>query len=79
VDKNTHQFLGAHVVGERAVETVQMVAAGMAAGLRVEDLARIPLSFPTYVGIVGWAAADIVEKLGIDLGRAQWEPHRVKV
>lgn len=79
VDRNTHQFLGAHVVGERAVETVQMVAAGMAAGLKVEDLARIPLSFPTYVGIVGWAAADIVDKLGIELGRAQWEPHRVKV
>jgi len=56
-----------------------MVASGMAAGLKVEDLARIPLSFPTYVAIVGWVAANIVQELGIDLGRSQWEPHRVKV
>ena len=55
------------------------VSTAMAAGLRVEELARIPLSFPTYVGIVGWVAADIVNQLGIEKGKAQWEPHRVKV
>ncbi|WP_187435523.1 hypothetical protein [Bradyrhizobium cytisi] len=31
-DRRTHNFLGAHIVGERAVETVQLMAAIMAAG-----------------------------------------------
>ena len=78
-DRNSHEILGCHVVGERAVETVQLVAAGMAAGLTVESLSRIPLSFPTYVGIVGWAAYDIVEQIGIPEGLHRWQPHRVLV
>lgn len=28
-----------------------MAAIAMAAGMRVDDLARIPLSFPTYTGV----------------------------
>ncbi|MFN2143099.1 MAG: dihydrolipoyl dehydrogenase family protein [Candidatus Promineifilaceae bacterium] len=71
-DKNTHQILGCHVVGERAVETVQLVAAGMKAGLTVEQLAELPLSFPTYVAIVSWAAYEIVEQLGLDAGVPRW-------
>lgn len=68
----THKILGCHVVGERAVETVQLVAAGMKAGLTVEGLADLPLSFPTYVAIVSWAAFDIVEQLGLDTGVPRW-------
>ena len=55
-DRATGKILGCHVVGERAVEIVQVVAIAMAAGLRVDDIARIPLSFPTYTGIVARAA-----------------------
>jgi pyruvate/2-oxoglutarate dehydrogenase complex dihydrolipoamide dehydrogenase (E3) component len=61
VDRRSHRLLGCHVVGERAVETVQLAAAGMAAGLRVEQLAALPLSFPTYMGAISWAARDIAE------------------
>jgi dihydrolipoamide dehydrogenase len=50
--------LGCHVVGERAVETVQLVAVAMVGGMRVDELARVPLSFPTYAGILGRAAVD---------------------
>lgn len=56
VDRKSHLILGAHVVGERAVEVVQLVAAGMSVGLRVEQLAAVDLAYPTYVQIVGEAA-----------------------
>jgi pyruvate/2-oxoglutarate dehydrogenase complex dihydrolipoamide dehydrogenase (E3) component len=55
-DRATGRILGCHVVGERAVEIVQVVAIAMAAGLPVDKLAKIPLSFPTYTGIVARAA-----------------------
>src|SRR5262249_50461403 len=55
-DRATSRILGCHVVGERAVEIVQTVAIAMAGGMSVLDLARVPLSFPTYAGIVGRAA-----------------------
>jgi len=71
-DRETHEILGCHVVGERAVETVQLVAAGMKAGLTVDQLADLPLSFPTYVAIVSWAAYEIVEQLGLDAGVPRW-------
>jgi hypothetical protein len=45
-DRATRAILGCHVVGERAVEIVQVVAVAIAAGMRVDDLARVPLSFP---------------------------------
>ena len=56
VDRATGKILGCHVVGERAVEIVQVVAIAIAAGMRVDNLARVPLSFPTYAGILGRAA-----------------------
>ncbi|MFG3441518.1 dihydrolipoyl dehydrogenase family protein [Nonomuraea sp. NPDC047897] len=56
VDRSTERILGCHVVGERAVETTQVAAVAMTARMRVKDLARIPLSFPTYSAIVGRAA-----------------------
>ncbi|MGI8823862.1 MAG: dihydrolipoyl dehydrogenase family protein [Acidimicrobiia bacterium] len=71
-DRDTRQILGCHVVGERAVDTVQLVTAGMAAGLTVDRLADLPLSFPTYGAIVGWAAYDIVKQLGMDRDRPYW-------
>jgi pyruvate/2-oxoglutarate dehydrogenase complex dihydrolipoamide dehydrogenase (E3) component len=57
VDRASHAVLGCHVVGERAVEVAQIAAVAIAAGMKVDDLARLPLSFPTYAGILGRAAA----------------------
>jgi pyruvate/2-oxoglutarate dehydrogenase complex dihydrolipoamide dehydrogenase (E3) component len=56
VDCVTGKILGCHVVGERAVEIAQVVAIAMAGGVRVDIMARIPLSFPTYAGILARAA-----------------------
>lgn len=63
VDRATHRLLGCHVVGERAVEITQIAAIAMTAGMRVDELARIPLSFPTYAGIFGRLAASIARQL----------------
>ena len=52
-----------HVVGERAVEIVQVVAIAMAGGLRVDELVRVPLSFPTYTGILVRAAYRALEQI----------------
>jgi dihydrolipoamide dehydrogenase len=57
VDRGSKEILGCHVVGERAVEIVQVVSIAMAARLRVDQFARLPLSFPTYAGILGRVTA----------------------
>ena len=66
-DRATCKILGCHVVGDRAVEIVQVVAIAMAAGMRVDDLARIPLSFPTYAGMLGRAAYRAANQLNVDV------------
>jgi pyruvate/2-oxoglutarate dehydrogenase complex dihydrolipoamide dehydrogenase (E3) component len=65
VDKGTHQILGCHVVGERAVELTQVAAVAMAGRMRVDDLAQVPLSFPTYAGVLGRVAAQATHRLNI--------------
>jgi pyruvate/2-oxoglutarate dehydrogenase complex dihydrolipoamide dehydrogenase (E3) component len=44
VDRATRGILGCHIVGERTVEIAQVIAISIAAGMRVDDLARVPLS-----------------------------------
>ena len=39
-DRKTYQILGCHVVGERAVDIVQLAAIAIAAGMKVNDLSR---------------------------------------
>ncbi|NOK33250.1 NAD(P)/FAD-dependent oxidoreductase [Corallococcus exercitus] len=71
VDRATREILGCHVVGERAVDLVQIAAIAIEAGMRVEQLARIPLSFPTYTGVLGRAAAIAARQLQVDVDRAR--------
>jgi pyruvate/2-oxoglutarate dehydrogenase complex dihydrolipoamide dehydrogenase (E3) component len=63
VDRETRRVLGCHVVGERAVEITQVAAIAMAGGMRIEELAQVPLSFPTYAGILGLVAAKVTHQL----------------
>jgi pyruvate/2-oxoglutarate dehydrogenase complex dihydrolipoamide dehydrogenase (E3) component len=72
-DRATSRILGCHVVGERAVEIAQAAAIAMAADMRVDDLARVPLSFPTYVGILGRAAYRAAHAINASLAEAA--PH----
>jgi pyruvate/2-oxoglutarate dehydrogenase complex dihydrolipoamide dehydrogenase (E3) component len=69
VERATRKILGCHVVGERAVEIAQVAAVAITAGMRVDELARLPLSFPTYAGILGRVAASVARQLNIqDIG-----------
>jgi pyruvate/2-oxoglutarate dehydrogenase complex dihydrolipoamide dehydrogenase (E3) component len=70
VERATRKILGCHVVGERAVEITQVAAIAITAGMRVDELARIPLSFPTYAGILGRVAASVTRQLNLP---DQWQ------
>ena len=75
VDRTTYRILGCHVVGERAVEITQVAAIAIAARMRVNDLAHIPLSFPTYAGILAHVAASATRELNL---KASWQAHQVE-
>ena len=66
-DRGTCTILGCHVVGERAVEITQVAAMAIAARMRLDDLVRMPLSFPTYAGIVGRAAYRAAQQLHLEV------------
>jgi dihydrolipoamide dehydrogenase len=74
-DRATYKILGCHVVGERAVEITQVAAIAIAAGMRVDDLAQIPLSFPTYAGILGRVAASAARQLNL---KVIWQAHQAE-
>jgi len=65
VSRKTRRILGAHIVGEQAVEITQVVATAMRAGMRVEGLADLELAYPTFTAVVGLAARKIVRELGL--------------
>ena len=69
VDRSTAMILGCHVVGERALEIVQVVAIAMTAGMRVDTLARVPLSYPSYAAMIVRAACDAARQLNLEVGR----------
>ena len=75
VDRDTHRILGCHVVGERAVEITQVAGIVIAAGMPVDDLAQIPLSFPTYAGILARAAASAARNLNL---KGTWEANQAE-
>jgi pyruvate/2-oxoglutarate dehydrogenase complex dihydrolipoamide dehydrogenase (E3) component len=82
VSRASRRVLGAHIVGEQAVEVVQVVATAMRAGMRVEQLADLELAYPTFTAVVGIAARRISRELGVipvspgrneRLRAAEWE------
>ena len=75
VDRATCRMLGCHVVGERAVEIAQVAAIAIAAKMRVDDLAHIPLSFPTYAGILARVAASAARELNL---KVSWQAHQAE-
>jgi pyruvate/2-oxoglutarate dehydrogenase complex dihydrolipoamide dehydrogenase (E3) component len=74
-DRATYKILGCHVVGERAVEIIQLAAIAIAAGIQVDDLARVPLSFPTYAGVLGRVAASAARQLNL---KVSWQGQQVE-
>jgi pyruvate/2-oxoglutarate dehydrogenase complex dihydrolipoamide dehydrogenase (E3) component len=74
-DRKTCRILGCHVVGERAVEIIQVAAIAMAAGMRVDELARVAISFPTYAEILVRAAVLAAGQLDLPL---TWQAHQAE-
>jgi pyruvate/2-oxoglutarate dehydrogenase complex dihydrolipoamide dehydrogenase (E3) component len=72
VDRPSRRVLGAHIVGEQAVEVVQIVATAMRAGMTVEQLADVEFAYPTFTTIVGIAARRILRELGLVAVSPQW-------
>jgi dihydrolipoamide dehydrogenase len=73
VDRKTCKVLGCHVIGERAVDIAEVAAIAIAAGMRVDELAQIPLAYPTYAGALARAAVSAAHQLGLDTG---WQAHQ---
>jgi pyruvate/2-oxoglutarate dehydrogenase complex dihydrolipoamide dehydrogenase (E3) component len=65
VETAERKIVGAHVFGEYSAEVIQMVAACMAARMRVEDVADLQFAFPTFTEGVSQAAQMVVNQLGI--------------
>lgn len=72
VSRQTRKILGAHVAGEQALEVVQVVAAGMASGLTIEQLADLELAYPTFAQIIGLAARQMCRELGVVCTTPSW-------
>ncbi|HUL65158.1 MAG TPA: NAD(P)/FAD-dependent oxidoreductase [Burkholderiaceae bacterium] len=75
VDRKTAEILGCHVVGERAVEIAQVAAIAISSGMRTDQLAQVPLAFPTYTGSLAYAAAAAARELELNVG---WHPNNVE-
>jgi pyruvate/2-oxoglutarate dehydrogenase complex dihydrolipoamide dehydrogenase (E3) component len=74
-DRQTYKVIGCHVIGERAVDIVEVAAIAIAAGMQVDDLAQIPLAYPTYAAILVRAAVIAAGQLGLSVG---WQAHQVE-
>jgi len=74
-DRKTYRILGYHVVGERAVDIAEVAAIAMATGMRVDDSAHVPLSYPTYAGILARVAASTACQLNLEVS---WQAHQIE-
>jgi dihydrolipoamide dehydrogenase len=69
-DRERHTIVGCHIVGERAVELAQLAAIAIAADMKIEQLALVPFSFPTYANALGRAAGLAANELDPPAGQA---------
>jgi len=72
VSKESHRILGAHIVGEQAVEIIQILAVSMVGEMLVEQIAEMEFSYPTNTAIVGLTARSAVYELGVMPLAPQW-------
>jgi len=72
VDRASRRVLGSHIVGEQAVEVVQIAATAMRAGMPVERLADVEFAYPTFTAIIGLAARRVLRELGLVAVSPRW-------
>ncbi|RFA08109.1 pyridine nucleotide-disulfide oxidoreductase [Subtercola boreus] len=62
-DRRRELILGAHAVGENAIEVIQSVTTAMAAGVDVSTLANVRFAYPTYSAVIGMAARALLAEV----------------
>jgi pyruvate/2-oxoglutarate dehydrogenase complex dihydrolipoamide dehydrogenase (E3) component len=72
VDRGSLLVLGGHVIGEYSAEIVQMIAACMAGGMNVEQIADLQLAYPTFTEGVTMAAQKVCRSLGVGRFPEAW-------
>jgi dihydrolipoamide dehydrogenase len=72
VDRGQRHIVGAHVLGEYSAEVIQVVAACMAGGMRVEQVAEIQFAYPTFAEAIGLAARRLALELGVIPVAPEW-------
>jgi dihydrolipoamide dehydrogenase len=72
VDRKTCRILGCHVIGERAVDIAEVAAIAIGARMRVDELAQIPLAYPTHAAVLVRAAVKAAQELDLKVG---WRAH----
>lgn len=60
-DERHEVIIGAHAVGEHAIEAIQSVTTAMAAGIDVATLAGVKFAYPTYSAVIGMAARALLK------------------
>jgi glutathione reductase (NADPH) len=68
-DRRRELILGAHAVGENAIEVVQSVTTAMAAGVDVATLANVRFAYPTYSAVIGMAARALLAEAAVAIDR----------
>ncbi len=72
VSRRTRRILGAHVVGEQALEVVHVAATAMAADMDVEQLAELQIAYPTFTAILGLTARQVLRELQNNARSCEW-------
>jgi pyruvate/2-oxoglutarate dehydrogenase complex dihydrolipoamide dehydrogenase (E3) component len=72
-DRHSRELLGVHVVGAYSAEVIQVAATAIAARLRVEQVAGLPLAFPSMAQGLTLAAARAARELGQRTAITVWD------
>ena len=72
VSRESLRILGAHVVGEQALEIVHVAAVCMAGDMTIDRVAELEIAYPTYTMIIGMAARRITRELGLTTLAEEW-------
>lgn len=65
--QDRHTSRRRRVSGERAVDIAQVAFLAMQGGVDVVRLAQLPLSYPTYAGMIARVANTAALALGVDV------------
>lgn len=72
VSRRSRRLLGAHVVGEQALEVVHVAAAAMTSDMQIDEMAEMQFAYPTFTAVLGLAARQAMRELDGRVGQEDW-------